>query len=451
MKSIINQLSILKITQKLSDFFSVADVVARQTKLVQRKSRFSGSVFFKSIIFGFLENPAASLTSLAQQSFSLGVKISPQGIHDRINQYSVDFMRAMFLRGFEQFKNELSLPLPILQQFSAIYLIDSTFKQLPASMAARFPGSGGKASSASLKVQLVFEFLQGNFAQFAIEAGRAADQAYTKYLDIVQAVSLVIADLGYFRLDSLKAIAEKKAFFLSRYHYTTALFWVGGEKMDIFAYLRSKKGHSQDLQVEMGASLKQRIACRLIAAPVPSPVIEERRRKARRRAKVVGKTYTDDYLASLDWSVFVTNIPDTMLSADQVLLFYRIRWQIELIFKFWKSFCGLESIPAMRQERVLTEFYAKLLIALVANYLVAPLRIPGEVWANHEVSPYQIRALLSLFAHHFMHAISSPAHLHRLLDLFFHNVDYFAYKQKRRAKPNILNLLAALPCPIPAS
>ena len=163
------------------------------------------------------------------------------------------------------------------------------------------------------------------------------------------------------------------------------------------------------------------------------------------------KTYTDDYMASLAWSVFVTNIPDTLLSTEQVVLFYRIRWQIELIFKFWKSFCGLESIPALRQERVLTEFYAKLLIALIANYLIAPLRIPDEVWSNREISPYQIRALLSLFAHHFMHAISSPRRLHRLLDLFFRNVDYFAYKQKRSAKPNILSLLASLPWPSSAS
>lgn len=434
-----------QIPKRLSDFFSMADAVAQQTKLVQRKSRFSGAIFFKSIIFGFLNNPTASLNSLAQQSLSLGVKISPQGVHDRINHYAVDFMKAMFLHGFDQFKNKLALPLPILQQFSAIYLVDSTFKQLPASMTAQFPGTGGKASSAGLKVQLVFEFLQGNFAQFAIESGRMADQAYTKYLDIVEAGSLVIADLGYFRLDSLKAIVEKKAFFLSRYHYTTALFWSGGEKLDIFAYLRSKRCQSQDLWVEMGASLKQRIACRLIAVSVPPTVVEERRRKARRRAKVMKKTYTDDYMASLAWSVFVTNIPDTLLSAEQVVLFYRIRWQIELIFKFWKSFCGLESIPALRQERVLTEFYAKLLIALIANYLIAPLRIPDEVWSNREISPYQIRALLSLFAHHFMHAISSPRRLHRLLDLFFRNVDYFAYKQKRSARPNILSLLASLP------
>lgn len=178
----------------------MADAVAQQTKLVQRKSRFSGSVFFKSIIFGFLNNPTASLNNLAQQSLLLGVKISPQGVHDRINHYAVDFMKAMFLHGFDQFKNKLALPLPILQQFSAIYLVDSTFKQLPASMTAQFPGTGGKASSAGLKVQLVFEFLQGNFAQFAIESGRIADQAYTKYLDIVEAGSLVIADLGYFRI-----------------------------------------------------------------------------------------------------------------------------------------------------------------------------------------------------------------------------------------------------------
>jgi hypothetical protein len=57
----------------------------------------------------------------------------------------------------------------------------------------------------------------------------------------------------------------------------------------------------------------------------------------------------------LDWTLFVTNAPGTLISLKQVYDFYRIRWQIELIFKLWKSYGGLNQILAWRKECALTE------------------------------------------------------------------------------------------------
>jgi hypothetical protein len=447
MKSIIKKQQIEAITQKLSDYFLAADEIAYQTKFVQRKSPFTGSVFLKAVVFGFLQKPRASLTQLAQQSLLLGVKITPQGIHERINQSAVDFMRGMFLRAFAQFKNGVSLPLAILQQFSAIYLVDSTFKSLPANMAALYPGSGGKASPASLKVQLVFEFLQGNLTQLCIEAGRKADQAYTQYLAVIQTGALILADLGYFCLASLRTIAAKGAYFLMRYHYMTAVFLPNGERIDLVSLLTTQGQTLLDLSVRLGASPNTRLACRLISTPVPSAVAEERRRKAKLTSAAHGKTPSEPYLVLLGWSIFLTNTPQTMLSASQVILFYRIRWQIELIFKFWKSYCGLADIPATRPERVLTEFYAKLLVAVVANFLIAPVRIPEATWSEHELSPFQFQNLLSTFAQRLMLVLSSPLRLRQIIHNLYLATQYFGFKQKRRKKPNICALLAALSIP----
>lgn len=234
MKSIIKTLSHETMSQKLSHFFSTAEETARETMFVQRRSHLTGLIFLQTLVFGFMHNPKASLTHIAQECFRLGIAISPQGIDERINERSVDFIKEMYLQAFEQFQSRVALPIEILSQFSKLFLVDSTFKVLPESMADEFPGSGGKASKASLKVQLVFEFIYGNLEQLVVQAGRAADQAFTQYLELVEKGSLVIMDLGYFRLASLRAIADQAAYFLIRYHYPTgagSTCWAGWESM----------------------------------------------------------------------------------------------------------------------------------------------------------------------------------------------------------------------------
>ena len=38
-----------------------------------------------------------------------------------------------------------------------------------------------------------------------------------------------------------------------------------------------------------------------------------------------------------EWTIFVTNCPPEMLTWKEVVVLYRARWQIELLFKLWKS------------------------------------------------------------------------------------------------------------------
>jgi hypothetical protein len=447
MKSIIKKMSIATISCKLSDFFSTADAMARQTKFAQRMSPLGGRIFLQTLVFGFLKNAQASLNQLAQTSAKLGVPISPQGFDQRINAYAVDFVKAMYLQAFEQFKNQQALPIKILKQFSKLWVVDSTFKQLPESMASEFPGSGGKGSKASLKLQLVFEFLYGNLAQLVVQAGRAADQAFTQYLDLVQAGSLVLMDLGYFRLASLRAIADQGAYFIIRYHYPTALCQCDGTPIPVLPWLQTKEQQLWEAPIWLGASPKLRLACRLIVTPVSLAVAEERRRKAQRNAQKHGKTLTASYLSSLGWSIFLTNVPVSMLATPQVITFYRIRWQIELLFKLWKSDSGLESNLAARQTRVLTEFYAKLLTVVLTTFCCAPLRIPDEAHSNREISPVQVRKILADFAQDIASQLRKPTALLKVLEHFYQSMARFGFKQIRCKKPNIGALLSDMSIP----
>lgn len=68
-------------------------------------------------------------------------------------------------------------------------------------------------------------------------------------------------------------------------------------------------------------------------------------------------------------NLFITNVPSYILPAKGIQDLYHIKWQIELIFKQWKSTCGIHRTPTMRVYRFLCMFYAKLILILTCSAL----------------------------------------------------------------------------------
>lgn len=430
--------------EKIENFFDKEQVnqVAQQTKFVRRESDLNGPIFLQAVVVGSIENPKPTLSHWAQVCLDLKVKITPQGVDGRISERSLAFLKEMFSQAMEKFKNDVPLPLPILQQFSAINILDSSVKDLPENMADEYPGCGGNGPQASLKVQLVFEFLRGNLKQVVFQAGRDSDRGYRAYLELVEKDSLNLLDLGYFVLDAFKDIGDKDAYFVSRYLHGTGLLTPAGKRIDLLGTLQTETGNKVDMKVLLGVKSKHRLPCRLVALRLPQEVADQRRRKAKETAKRQGRTPSKEHLALLDWALFVTNVPPEMLSLEQVALLYRVRWQIELVFKLWKSYCGLGHIAGFRRERVLTELYAKMIGIVLIHFLVAPLRMPQGTQANREISPVQVRKIFTRFARRLNQALACLDDVVNVLTEMLEHIGLFGFKQKRRKKPNICHALA---------
>jgi len=144
-------------------------------------------------------------------------------------------------------------------------------------------------------------------------------------------------------------------------------------------------------------------------------------------------------LALLDYSIYLTNVPETMLSAEQVALLYRVRWQIELVFKLCKSYCGLRSLERLGLYRFLTELYARLIGLLLLCFLTAPLRLLS---LTQELSLVQARLICQRFARLLNLALGQPEQVAETLAQLFQQLLHFGFKQKRKAKPNICHALA---------
>jgi hypothetical protein len=250
-------------------FFGDAETLARETQFVQRSSKMTGSVFLKTLVFGLLENPQASLNDLREFCVErFGIEVTTQGLHDRIQACALRFFKAMFTLAVGLFRPTVPLPIPLLEQFSAVNLVDSTAISLPESVVAEFPGSGGDASKAGLKLQVVFEFLSGCFKTIGLTAGIAPDQKYEGHVQQAEPNSLNLFDLGYFAVRHLTALTDKGAYFLCRLFLGTGVYTEDGEPVDLLKKLRGETRDRFELLVRIGTETQ--LLCRVCFFSGPS-------------------------------------------------------------------------------------------------------------------------------------------------------------------------------------
>jgi hypothetical protein len=438
-------ITIEQVGEQIQAFFHEGiETVARETEFVQRTSKLTGTKFLQALVFHSLEKQEMTLSSISQSCLDLGVDISEQGINERIDETSVAFLSRIFEQASKRFRLDQRIGIELLEQFANIYLVDSTQISLPETMAELFPGSGGNASSASVKIQLVFDYLHGHLEQIELCSGKNPDQGYRGHWSIIRKAALFLMDLGYFALDTFKKISDHEAYFLSRLQMQTGLFDETGQRLELSSLLANQSNAIAETNVLIGSRSQHQIPCRLIMIRLPKEAADRQRQKARENAQRHGRTISRTHLKLLDWAIFITNVPAHMLRIDHVASLYRIRWQIELVFKMCKSFCGLTYIASLRPERIWTELYARLIGVVLTYFLLIPVRLPLGPRQNREISPTKLRLIFQRFARTLAVALNDAdtfvSHIHE----FFSHVAHFGFKQKRRKSPNALHALALI-------
>ena len=428
-------LDVTNLAPKLHVFFTqTAKAIARQTKFVQRESKMTGALFLQSVVFGFEEQPRAGLTDLVETSDDLGVVITKQGLQARITD-AVPFLRAMFEQGLRLFRHDLRLEMAVLKQFSGLFITDSTVIALPASLRTEFPGCGGSGSEAALKIQLTFELLTGAMDTVDFQTGRSADQGYDGHVQQLRPGALYLSDLGYFVLRHFQQIDQHQAYFLSRLDLKTAIFDpASGDRLDLLAWLRTQTDPAVETRWLVGA--EEKLPCRVLVTKLPPEVADRRRQKAREAARRKGRTLSPRHLALLSWTIYLTNVPAPMLTFPQVLVLYAVRWQIELIFKVWKSQRALDRVAGHRRERILTEIYAKLIGVVVTHFLIGPFRA-----VDHELSPVKVQQLVRRYALRLAQSLDSLGQLVTVLDKLITRCLKSALKDQRRKRLSTLQQL----------
>jgi hypothetical protein len=346
------------------------EVLARQSHFIQRtSSKMTGQDFVALMTTEMLDDPAVSFGGLCDMLRQRNPQaiLTPQALHQRLNTpQAVAYLQEVFQLALRAQLEPLyaHCSAGLLAPFGRVFLEDSTQCRLHEKLADAFKGSGGSASSATVKIDVIYELLHHRLHEVVVTDGRAADQGHAAAIvPHLRAGDLVIRDLGYFSLEALSQIATRQAGFLSRLSNTVAVYASAEASAPALALVDHVQPHiAQQAVVELAVYLGQpRLPCRLLAYRLPEEVVEQRRRSAYETARKKGRTPTQAYLHWLQFGWYITNVRLAVWAPEVVATVYRIRWQIELLFKQWKSLLHLHVLKGTRPERIKCLLYGRLI------------------------------------------------------------------------------------------
>lgn len=349
---------------------SCADQAALTTGFVRRRSKLTGSLFVQTLVLGWLSNPDATLEELAQTAAARGVRISPQGLDQRFTMAAAETIRMALEAATTELVTGGRADLPLLNRFKGVYIADSSIVILPDELRDLWPGIGCTPESASaLKFQVMLDLSSGRLTGPIPGSARVNDKTAACQAASLPRGALRIADLGYFVLSNLAEVNDQGVYWLSRMSMNIQIIDEGTRKeIDLPAFLARQASGEIDTYVLAGKV--ERMRCRLLGVRVPPQVAAERRRKMLANGRDRCRPVKARRLLLADWNLLLTNVPSDMLSLPEAQALYRARWQIEMLFKLWKSYGKIARWRSHKPMRILCEVYAKLLAMLVQHWIL---------------------------------------------------------------------------------
>jgi hypothetical protein len=357
-----------KIESVFSDDF--INEQGNKSQFIQRSSKITAVKFLDLLLYNSSQDQCFSLNRLSISAQTrCDVNISRQGLDQRMNGRAVAFVRGLLEK---QLTNQVSenLDVGLMKHFNRVRIKDSTKFDIDEQLEEWFPGFKGCASSASACIQYEFDLKGGRVIDLDITPGNRPDakDAQEKTWNI-QKNDLFIRDLGYFALDASSNIIRQGAYFLSRLNFKTIVYeQIGGVliELDFGKLYRHMKQHNIpriEKQVLMGK--EDKLPVRLVIELMPDQIYEQRVRKVKAYNRKKGHKTSTEYTDRARFNLFVTNASGEMLTSRAIPLFYKVRWQVELIFKIWKSTFGIHITRKMKIERFLCLLYSKLLLIMI--------------------------------------------------------------------------------------
>jgi hypothetical protein len=324
---------------------STADRLAKETGFIQRQRQVTGATFAQTLVLGQLAHAQATRKQLQQYSLQTEMQITVQGLDKRFHEKTVRFMQALL-------EAALSLTIKsesknvILPQFNGIYIADCT-RLVWAEL--------------GIKLGVRWEIQRGDIQACLMDLQQNDQSASVIDMELLVG-ALILADLGFFKLERFWHWNEIGVFWVSRYKIGTTVSTRDGERLDLLTLLEQQ--NDLDLEVVVGTG-KHAVPCRLLATRLSDEDFAKRMARYQEQIKD-GRPISARQLALARWSVYMTNIPD--INMEQVHILVRTRWQIELLFKLWKSHGQILKSRSANPARQQCEGLAKLIGVIIAHW-----------------------------------------------------------------------------------
>jgi hypothetical protein len=430
-----------RLSNDFTKFFdkSILNCIALETGFKQRGSKLKPWMFIESLLFNCLNNKETCLTDLSVDIFDrYGVEISKQGIDCRFNSLSVRMAKALLTKMIENFSHTIFFNQEY-KQFRTIRIKDSTCFELPENLAADFPGNGGGSSKSGIRIQYELDLKSSQAIEMEVSPETINDytNAWNRK-DNIHKGDMIIRDLGYSSLKMLKEINLKEAYYLNRIKSDVAIFEQCQKKYQrvnlaqIESFMRSKGIEIMEKQVYLGDRVF--IPTRMIIALVPEGKIEERIKKQKRKTERRSAKSSNKNLTPIGLNLFATNATDQLLPLNEVMKLYKIRWQIELVFKAWKTLGQIHVLKRAKPERILTMLYLNLLWIFMNMHLIHSISSVAFKQQKQKLSVFKAFKIIKMQKEKFRSSINNNIKMRALIDLTFQIIVKKAFCENRKGR-----------------
>ena len=272
---------------------------------------------------------------------------------------------------------QLIAPIPDLADRRArLRLIDAS--------TARQPGSTG----IDWRLHLGFDIGTWRCDHIAVTTGQVGE---TLRRIPAQPGDIVVADRAYCSAAGISAIAATGAAVVVRVNWhNLPVQTATGAPVDLLAWLKTVPPDSVCEQAVWLHTPTERIALRLVARRLTPAAAERARQRLRRVAQKQGRTPSDQARWAAGYLLVATTLAAAAWPAEQVLLLYRIRWQVEIAFKRLKGVLSFGAVPAKDAALAQTYVYATLLAALLADGFGRTLGAQAMAWFHAVARPVSL-------------------------------------------------------------
>jgi hypothetical protein len=332
------------------------EALARETRFAQRRARVASS---SSVTWALLLALGGQLTRYISDV------LRTLNARDGTTLRYKPFWNRLARPGFPAFTKALfqqlcrSMTMRVLERqagsvasrFSDILIDDGSSFAVADGLVDIFPGRFTKVKPAAVELHGHMSLLTGNLKHVQLAPDKEAERQFVPPAHALPANSLTLRDRGYIDAKYFAALEERHtpAYLVCRVRSDlnpiivdvlsglpkrAAKKWKGKRLHD----LRKKKLRKNvELLVECTLKKKRTVRLRLVIRYVPE---------------------------KKSWTRLMTNLPRDV-DADAVSTLYRLRWQIELLFKDWKSDANLHRFQSEQRHIVEGLIWASLCAAFL--------------------------------------------------------------------------------------
>ena len=337
------------------------DAIGREVGFMQRERKMPPSLLVPALV-GSLGGGHVDTIAELREDFvrQTGVTVEYGSFHERLDR---DEFASLSAAAFVAAAEHLILqalrfsPHSPFACFSSVRIQDGTSFALHQALADAFPGRFKKNSPAAVELHATFDLLAGTADRVAL-APDVESERRSLPLPGELAGTLFLADRGYPSYAYLVALDRADASFVMRVKANMNCAVMGvyenGELSDLDVpmalsrYLAKHPKGSLDLVVQV-ESEGETCHFRFVALPTNK-----------------GRTY------------LLTNLPQAAFSAEWVGLAYRLRWQVELEFKAWKSYANLHRFATASAPIAEGLIWLSLLVGLLHRFLASAAQLVGK-------------------------------------------------------------------------